>query len=93
MTPFRIQALESLGFNWAICLIPWNDRLIELADYKKVHGHCNVPHRYSDNSKLGRGSEPKGAITGYIKKEKHRLRPPRVFSNWIEWGGRSSATS
>jgi hypothetical protein len=31
----------------------WEDRLSELADYRKIHGHCNVPHSYSDNLKLG----------------------------------------
>jgi hypothetical protein len=41
----RIQALERLGFEWCIrgAACPWEDRLSELADYCKVHGHCNVP--------------------------------------------------
>jgi hypothetical protein len=30
----------------------WEDRLSELTDYRKIHGHCNVPRRYSANSKL-----------------------------------------
>jgi hypothetical protein len=30
----------------------WKDRLSELADYRRVYGHCNVPRRYSENSKL-----------------------------------------
>jgi hypothetical protein len=30
----------------------WEDRLIELADYRKIHGHCNVPKNYSENRKL-----------------------------------------
>jgi hypothetical protein len=28
------------------------DRLSELAEYRKIHGHCNVPHNYSENVKL-----------------------------------------
>jgi hypothetical protein len=32
----------------------WEDRLSELADYRKIHGHCNVPTNYSENSKLAR---------------------------------------
>jgi hypothetical protein len=32
----------------------WEARLSQLADYCKMHGHCNVPKRYSPNSKLGR---------------------------------------
>jgi hypothetical protein len=50
----RIQVLESLGFEWGVCVTPWEDRLGELADYRKIHGHCNVPQRCSQNTKLGR---------------------------------------
>jgi hypothetical protein len=49
----RIQALESLGFVWNPLSGPWEDRLSELADYRKVHGHCNVPRKYRENAKLG----------------------------------------
>jgi hypothetical protein len=50
----RIQELESLGFEWSCFDVAWDDRLSELADYRKIHGHCNVPARYSYNSKLGK---------------------------------------
>jgi hypothetical protein len=53
MTPFLIQELESLGFEWGYCVTAWEDRLSELADYRKIHGHCNVPNKYSENIKLG----------------------------------------
>jgi hypothetical protein len=55
MTLSRIQELESLGFEWGARLftVPWEDRLKELADYRKIHGHCNVPQRCSENTKLG----------------------------------------
>jgi hypothetical protein len=50
----RIEALESLGFEWGSrgATFTWEDRLSELADYRKVHGHCNVPQKYSENPKL-----------------------------------------
>jgi hypothetical protein len=32
----------------------WEDRLSELADYRKIHGHCNVPKNNSENTKLGK---------------------------------------
>jgi hypothetical protein len=54
MTPFRFQELESLGFEWGLCITAWEDRLSELADYHKVHGHCNVPKSYSGNTKLAK---------------------------------------
>ncbi len=55
MTLSRIQALESLGFEWKpsrVCVTAWEDRLSELADYRKIHGHCNVPQRNSEYTKL-----------------------------------------
>jgi hypothetical protein len=53
MTPSRIQALESLGFEWDSHGAAWDDRLSELAEYRESHGHCNVLRKYSENSKLG----------------------------------------
>jgi hypothetical protein len=52
LTNFRIQELEGIGFEWGRCNTAWGDRLCELANYRKIHGHCNVPHRCSENSKL-----------------------------------------
>jgi hypothetical protein len=53
MTALRIQALESLGFEWDSRGTAWADRLSELADYRKIHGHCNVPQGYSEKTQLG----------------------------------------
>jgi hypothetical protein len=53
ITPFRIKELERLGFDWVIC-DTWDGRLSELSDYRKLHGHCNVPRNYSENRKLGK---------------------------------------
>jgi hypothetical protein len=52
MTTFRIQELESLGFEWDNQCATWEVRLSELADYRKIHGHCNVPRIYNENIKL-----------------------------------------
>jgi hypothetical protein len=52
MTTFRIQKLESLGFDWDCSRATWEDCLSELAEYRKIHGHCNVPRSYSENTKL-----------------------------------------
>jgi hypothetical protein len=46
----RIQELESLGFEWRVCVIAWEDRLSELADYCKQYGHCNVPYNHPELS-------------------------------------------
>jgi hypothetical protein len=52
MTLSRIQELERLGFEWKCQGAAWEVRLSELADYRKLHGHCNVPRKYVQNSKL-----------------------------------------
>jgi hypothetical protein len=52
VTNLRIQALESLGFEWNRFGATWEDRLSELAEYRKIHGNCNVPYNYSENPKL-----------------------------------------
>jgi hypothetical protein len=53
MTNLRIQALESLDFEWRVFKVShWKVRLSELADYRKLHGHSNVPASYSKNNKL-----------------------------------------
>jgi hypothetical protein len=56
LTALRIQALKSLGFEWHFRGAAWEDRLSELADFHKIHGHCNVPktQNYSENAKLGK---------------------------------------
>jgi hypothetical protein len=54
MTLSRIQEMESLGFDWGVCSAPWEYRLSELAAYREIHGHCNVPQRCSENSKLAK---------------------------------------
>jgi hypothetical protein len=42
MITFRIQELESLGFEWDCYGAVWEGRLSEFADYRKNHGHCKV---------------------------------------------------
>jgi hypothetical protein len=56
MTLSRIQELESLGFEWdrsSASTSSWEDRLSELVDYRKIQGHCNIPPKGSENTKLG----------------------------------------
>ena len=53
MTLSRIQELEDIGFEWGRHHVaPWEDRLSELVEYRKIHFHCNVPKGYSENTKL-----------------------------------------
>jgi hypothetical protein len=52
MTLSRIQTLESLGFVWDSHGATWEGQFRELADYRKIHGHCDVPTRCKENTKL-----------------------------------------
>jgi hypothetical protein len=54
MTPSRIKALENVDFIWESHSAAWDDRFSELADYRNIHGHCNVPKGYSENPRLAK---------------------------------------
>jgi hypothetical protein len=52
MTEERVKALEDIGFVWDSQGAAWAERLNELADFRKIYMHCNVPSNYSENSQL-----------------------------------------
>ena len=52
LTLERIQALNEIRFCWSPHDTAWSDRLAELGEYKKKHGHSNVPAEYKHNKKL-----------------------------------------
>jgi len=56
MTPARLEALEAVGFIWAKRkgMTTWNGKYDELLQYKRDHGDCLVPTKYSKNPALGR---------------------------------------
>lgn len=46
MTPERITALESIGFDWRPKIrSTWDDHFQELSNYKDAHGHTFVPQK------------------------------------------------
>ena len=51
----HIEALEKIGFEWSPdrkSRGKWQQRYNELVEYKKIHGHCNVPQRQEDVRQL-----------------------------------------
>jgi hypothetical protein len=52
LTEERIRRLEDIGFVWSL-RDDWNKHYEELQVFRKEHGHCNVPARYSNNLRLG----------------------------------------
>ncbi len=54
MSPEQIQRLDDLGFAWDPRLeAKWEEMLSALVEFKKKHGHCNVPLRSRQHPKLG----------------------------------------
>jgi hypothetical protein len=102
MTTFRIQELESEGFEWKPprgSLTPWEDRLSELADYSKIHGHCNVPISYSENAKLGAWVGTQRTQYSYhVKGKQSQITIPRIQAleslgfEWIPSSSRMKGT-
>jgi hypothetical protein len=59
---FPYPGIESLGLGRFGAA--WEDRLSELADYRKIQGHCNVPWGYSENTGLATWVYNRGRNTG-----------------------------
>lgn len=49
----RILEPSSGGSNDTTCSTSWDKRFSELIDFKRVHGHCEVPQNYAENTSLG----------------------------------------
>ncbi|MDD2709965.1 MAG: helicase associated domain-containing protein [Verrucomicrobiae bacterium] len=47
------RLLDGLGFDWDPIETLWQQRYEELAEFKRQHGHCDVPQQSSDNPALG----------------------------------------
>jgi len=56
MTRERIQSLEKLGFEWVMrsrsSLYTWRKYRQQLADFKEILRHTNVPQKYAENKPL-----------------------------------------
>ena len=49
----RVLRLEELGFTWVPKESLWADMYTQLKEYKKRHGHCNVPDTWAEDQSLG----------------------------------------
>ena len=49
----RKQRLKDIGFIFDAIKHEWEQKFQELKQYKKEHGHCNVPWRWKGNPSLG----------------------------------------
>lgn len=48
----RQEALEDMGFIWDSHKATWEERLNEIIRFKAMHGHTNIPSKYSHNPQL-----------------------------------------
>ena len=49
----RISKLTKIGFIWEVNTSLWEEMFLELTNFKKVYGNCNVPAKWEENPKLG----------------------------------------
>uniref|UniRef100_UPI0040560203 Helicase associated domain protein n=1 Tax=Candidatus Electronema sp. TaxID=2698783 RepID=UPI0040560203 len=61
LLPEREKMLEEIGFNWTLVDLGgvkptelWGLRYSQLIEFKQQHGHCKVPHNFSENPQLGK---------------------------------------
>jgi hypothetical protein len=76
LSPERFARLSEIGFAWECPAPPgvsWEQRLAQLAAYKERHGHCNVPHEWSEDPGLGQW-----VATQRKNRKQGRLTPERV---------------
>ena len=52
LSEYRIKRLEDIGFVWDPYESTWEEMFGALNEYKKIHGHCNVPRIWLENKQL-----------------------------------------
>ena len=52
LTEDRVKMLSLLGFLWDSHGAAWEEKFCELCEFRRIHGHCNVPCLFNGNSKL-----------------------------------------
>ena len=51
----RAKRLDEIGFVWVLVEpMAWEKMFAALVEFKKVHGHCNVPQKSGENKRLGK---------------------------------------
>jgi hypothetical protein len=82
----RFRLLSELGFNWDAVEYAWERFFAELLTYKKEHGDCNVPRRYTAQAGLGAWVTHQRHLKKSGKLSKQCLQ--RLNAIEFEWSGR-----
>jgi hypothetical protein len=73
------STLPRLRMGWGLFFALWPQHFSELADYRKIHGHCNVPVRTSDNLKLGTSvATQRSEYRRHVKGKPSSMTLPRI---------------
>jgi hypothetical protein len=89
-TEGNVGSKDASGQQWRHNISIWEGRLSELADYCKIHGHCNVPTSYKENAKLGIWvATQRSQYKLHLEGKRSQITPARIqslVSLGFEWG-------
>jgi hypothetical protein len=92
MSDDRIAALEKLGFVWNSHDAVWEERLVELKQYRSMFGDTNVPSSYESNPKLAIWVKRQRRQYKFLKEGKPSTMTPyrvtRLSEIEFSWSGR-----
>lgn len=68
----RFDKLEAEGFVWKVARQKqcWYENYQQLAEFKRLYGHCRVPRKYDENPKLGSWVQTQRTEMKYLKEGK-----------------------
>jgi superfamily II DNA or RNA helicase len=73
ITEKRIKQLESLGFEWDLYSVQWDEMFSSLLEFKKEKGNCRVPNRYKNDKALG----------GWVSTQRKKYKLKKITSEHI----------
>jgi len=79
----RIKRLENIGFVWNPLESLWEDMFEVLVEYKKTHGNCNVPSRWTESKQLA--AWVKNQRTDYRKEKLDKKRIKLLENIGFTW--------
>jgi hypothetical protein len=73
LSPEQVAQLDRLGFVWSATESLWNALFETLVEFKRKHGHCDVPTHWPENPRLA-----KWVVAQRHRKKNGTLSPPRL---------------
>jgi hypothetical protein len=74
----RAKRLDELGFIWVIIEpMAWEKMFAALVEFKKIHGHCNVPQKSHGHTSLEQKRLGKWVNSQRTHYYRRKMRPDR----------------